>query len=281
MTATATAEPVRRAPLAPAGRLSQFRAVLVRGLRDRRRAPLTWGISLGLLCAFEVALWPSIEGSLGKAIKSYPQGLKDAFGIQQLDSVEAYLDAEMFSFMLPLAITFLAVRCVVAVLNAPEEEHHLDVLLATPLPRRVLAFGAAGVSAVVSAAVLLVIGALTWIAGGIAGAGVGFGALAGALVAVWSLAMLFAGVAALAAGVLHRAAVVTSGAMGAAVAMYVVDLVGKLASGAEPLRYASAFRYYDSPLRDGGHWLAYAGLLAVGVACAAVGAALFERRDVL
>lgn len=279
MTATVETPRATRLRPAPAGRM--LRAVWKRGIRDRRRTPLTWGLALGALCAFEVALWPSIEGSLGKAIKSYPKGLKEAFGIDQLSNVEAYLDAEMFSFMLPLAVTFLAVRCVVGVISAAEEQQHLDVLLATPLPRPVLSWAALGITAAVTGAVLAVVAALTWIAGGIAGASVGFGALAGALLAVWSLAMLFAGVASLAAGLFRRSAVVTATAMGAAVAMYVIDLVGKLASGAGGLRWASAFKYYGTPLRDGGHWLAYAGLLAVGLACGAAGAFLFERRDVL
>jgi hypothetical protein len=167
------------------------------------------------------------------------------------------------------------------VLSAPEEQHHLDVLLTTPLPRRILVWGALGITAAATAAVLAVIGALTWIAGGVAGARVGFGPLAGALLAVWSLAMVFGGVACLAAGLFRRSAVVTATAMGAAVAMYVIDLVGKLASGAAWLRWASAFKYYGTPLRDGGDWLAYGGLVAVGIACAVAGAAFLDRRDIL
>jgi hypothetical protein len=93
--------------------------------------------------------------------------------------------------------------------------------------------------------------------------------------------MLFAGLATFGAGFLHRAALVTALAMGTAVAMYVIDLVGKLANGAEPLRWASAFKYYGTPVRDGMDVAAFAGLLAVGLACAAVGALLFDRRDVL
>jgi ABC-2 type transport system permease protein len=280
---TATAERIGPRPATlqppPAGHL--LRALLRRGLRDRRRAPLTWGGSIGALCAFEVAIWPSIEGSIGKAIKGYPKGLKEAFGIAQLDTVEAYLDAEMFSLILPLAIAFLAVRSVVALLSAAEEQHYLDTLLAAPISRRVLAGGAVGITALVVAAVLVVVGGVTWVVGGVAGAGISAGPLAAGLVAVWSLAMLFAGLATLAAGLLHRSTAVTALAMGTAVAMYVIDLVGKLAEPAEPLRWASAFKYYDSPLRDGIDPLACAGLLAVGLACAALGAVLFDRRDVL
>ena len=70
-------------------------------------------------------------------------------------------------------------------------------------------------------------------------------------------------------------------ATGTLVAMYVIDLVGKLADPIEPLRWASAFRYYGSAIDDGIDPLAFAGLTLTGVALAAAGAWLFERRDVL
>ena len=281
MTATAeTARPSRTALRPPPpGRV--LLALVRRGLRDRRRAPLTWGGSLGALCALEVAIWPSIEDSIGKAVEGYPKALKEAFGIAELNSVQSYLDVEMFSLLLPLAVAFLAVRCVAAMLSAAEEQHHLDTLLSAPVPRRLLTAAALAVTALTVAAVLVVVAAVTLLASVAAGAGLPAGALLAALVAVWALAMLFAGVAALAAGLLHRSVLVTAIAMGTAVAMYVLDLVGKLADGADPVSYASAFHYYGAPLRDGADVLGCAGMLAAGLACAAAGALLFERRDVL
>jgi len=63
-------------------------AIVRRGLRDHRRAPLTWGGALGAMCALMAAIWPSIEGSINKAVESYPQALKDAFNLTQLTTVE-------------------------------------------------------------------------------------------------------------------------------------------------------------------------------------------------
>ena len=93
--------------------------------------------------------------------------------------------------------------------------------------------------------------------------------------------MLFAGTAALAAGRLHGSAMVTAIATAILAAMYVIDLVGKVADAIAPLRWASAFRYYGSAIQDGIDPLAFAGVTVVGVALTAVGALLFERRDVL
>ena len=63
--------------------------------------------------------------------------------------------------------------------------------------------------------------------------------------------------------------------------MYVIDLVGKLSDPVEPLRFLTAFKYYGSAVQDGIDPLAFAGLTLAGAALAAIGAWLFERRDVL
>jgi ABC-2 type transport system permease protein len=131
-------------------------------------------------------------------------------------------------------------------------------------------------AAVVIAAVLAVIAVMTLIAGAAVGAHPSALVLGRGMANVWPLAMLFAGVAALACGRLHRAAPVTALATGTLVAMYVIDLVGKLADPVALLRRVSAFRYYGSAVRDGIDPLAFAGVALL----AAAGALLLERRDV-
>ena len=279
MSAATSARPVSAAIAAPvAGR--PLRSVVRQGLRENRRAPLWWGGSLGAMSAMMAALWPAISGSMDQLMKSYPAGLKEAFNIADLNSVEAYVDAEMLSLIVPLAIAFLAVRIAARAIVGAEEHGYLDTLLAAPLPRRSLVAGALIVAAIVVAEVLAVITALTWIAGWIAGADPSLVVLGRGYANVWPLAMLFGGLALLAAGVLHRAAAVTAVAVGTLGAMYVVDLVGKLADPMEPLRVVSAFKYYGSAVRDGIDPLAFAGLALAGAVLAAAGALLFDRRDV-
>ena len=107
-----------------------LRAVVRRGLRDNRRAPLAWGGSLGLMGGLMAALWPAIEDSMDELMESYPPALKDAFNITELNSVEAYVDGEMLSFIVPLAIAFLAVRCATRAISTAEERGFLDAVLA-------------------------------------------------------------------------------------------------------------------------------------------------------
>jgi ABC-2 type transport system permease protein len=251
------------------------------GLRDARRAPLTWGGSLGLMSALIAALYPSIQAALSDAVSSYPSGLKEAFGIGQLDTLEAYLHAEMFSMVVPIAVAVFAIRCASAPLAAAEERGYLSTVLAAPLSRRVLAAGAFLTAALAAPAVLVVCGVLTLATAALTGQDLSVGHLLAALAGVWALGLFFAGSAILAAGYAHRAATVTAFGVGLLVVMYLLDVVGKLADSFGWVRSLSAFRYYGEPLLHGAGAGGVAGLVLAGALLAALGAVQFERRDVL
>ena len=233
------------------------------------------------MSALMAAVWPSIEGSMDPLMESYPEKLKDAFNITAITNVEAYIDAEMLSFIVPLAVAFLAVRVVARVLSGAEERGYLDVVLTVPVSRRTLVAGAIAVAAVVTAAVLVLMTVVTWLTGVLVGADPSFVVLGRGMANVWPLAMLFAGLAALACGRLHTGGSVTAVVSGTLVGMYVIDLVGKLADPVEPLRAVSAFKYYGSAIQDGIDPPAVGGLLFVAAILTVAGTLLFERRDVL
>jgi ABC-2 type transport system permease protein len=264
---------------APPGAATAVRAVVLRGLRDTRRAPLSWGGSLGLMSALIAALYPSIQQGLSDAVRSYPSGLKDAFGIAQLDTLEAYLQAEMFSIIIPVAVAVFAIRCASAPIAAAEERGYLATVLAAPLSRRALTAGTFATAALAIPAVLAVCGVLTLAAAALTGQELSVGRLAAALLGVWALALFFAGAAILAAGFSHRAAPVTAASVGLLVVMYLLDVIGKLAGSLGWLRSLSAFRYYGEPLLHGVSAGGAAGLVLAGALLAALGALQFERRD--
>jgi len=268
-----------RAPAAvPVPAHAALRAMVHRGLLDNRRAPLVWGGPLGAMSALVVALYPSIREALAGAVKSYPAGLKEAFGITDLGTVEAYLSAEMFSLFLPLAVAYFAMRCVAASIAGAEEHGYLDTVLSTPIARSRLVAGTFATVAIAVAAVLLVVGALTAAGAALVGEPIAISRLVAALAGVWGLALFFAGCATLAAGTLHRAAPVLGAGAGLLGGMYLLDVLGKLAD-LDALRWLSAFRYFGTPLTDGLDATGLAILVIAGVLLAAAGAACFERRD--
>ena len=248
-------------------------------LHDRRRSLLAWGLPIGLMSAFIVAIFPSVEDALGKAIRDYPAELKEAFGIGELATVEQYLEAEMLSLIVPLALGYLAVRSVASGLSGAAESGRLDVLLSAPVSRSRLVAAGFAATAIELAAVLAVSLLLTAIGSWLSGAGLSFGPALAGFANVWPLALLFAGLGIIVTGFSLRTSVVTGSVAGILVAMYVVDLVGRLDTGLDWVRYGSVFRYYGKAIEDGIDPLAFCGLVVVAAALGALGALMFERRD--
>lgn len=256
-------------------------AVLRRALTDERRAVLVWGAAMGAWGAFMAAIYPSIDDTVAELADQYPSALREAFAVGDIATVEGFIHAEMFTIVVPLAIGFFAVRAVTAAIAGAEEAGRLDTLLALPLPRRSLLLATFTAACAGAAAVLLACGALILATARIAGTGMDPVAMAAGVTGVWGIAVFAAGLAALACGALHRGRAATGAALGVLVAMYALDVAGRLSDAVEPLRWASAFRWYGAPLTDGLDWAGLAVLLAAGAFAAAAGARLFERRDVL
>ena len=136
-----------------------------------------------------------------------------------MNTVEGYIHAEMFSLILPLAMGYFAIRVVTGATVGAEERGYLDTTLALPVTRTVLLAGSYVVAAVACAAIMALTGAMTFIVGRVAGTDISLRLVTAGVMGVWPLAMLFAGVAALASGALHSARIVTGVAVGALVAM--------------------------------------------------------------
>jgi ABC-2 type transport system permease protein len=257
----------------------QVGALVATHLSDRRRSLLAWGVPLGLWSAFVVLIFPSVEGALSKAIENYPPALKEAFGIGELANVEQYLQAEMLSLIVPLALGYLAVRAVASGLSGAAESGRLDVLLSAPVSRSRLAAASFAAAAVELAVVLVLTVILTGLGSLVSGADLSLGAALAGYANVWPLALVFAGLGIVASGFSLRTSVVTGAVAGVLVTMYVIDLIGKLDPGLSGIRYASVFKYYGNAIEDGIEPIAFIGVTAVAIIFAAVGAWLFERRD--
>lgn len=253
--------------------------LLASHLSDRRRSVLAWGLPLGVMCGFEVAIFPSVEESLSQAMKGYPEAFKEAFGISQINTVEQYLHAEMLSLILPLALGYLAARALASGLSGAAESGRLDVVLSAPASRRALVAAGFLATAVELAAVLALTALLTGLGSLLAGAGLEAGPALAGFANVWPLALFFAGLTVVVTGFSLRTGIVTGAVAGVLVGMYVLDLVGRLDTGLSGLRYASVFRFYGNAIENGIEPLAFLGVTLAAALLAALGAWLFERRD--
>ena len=111
-------------------------------MRRRRRAPLAWGLPLGLMAVMVVGVFPSIQGSaqLDELIKAYPDALKEAFGITDasFSSLSGYLAAEVFSMIAPFTAAAFMIAVIVSGVTSAERRGVLDVMLSAPVRRRQL-----------------------------------------------------------------------------------------------------------------------------------------------
>jgi ABC-2 type transport system permease protein len=248
-------------------------------LRERRRSVLSWGVPLGLWSAFIVGIFPSVESALSKAVQSYPSALKEAFGVGELSTVEQYLNAEMFSLIVPLAVGYLAVRSVASGLSGAAESGRLDVLLSAPVSRLRLVSATFCAAAVEVAAVLALALVLTLTGSLISGAGLSFSLSLAGFASVFPLALMSGALGIVVTGFSLRTSIVTGLVAGVLVGMYVLDLAGRLDKSLDAIRYASVFRYYGRAIEKGIDPLSFIGVAVAAVALAAVGAVLFDRRD--
>ena len=210
---------------------------------------------------------------------NYPPALKEAFGVGNLATVEQYLHAEMLSLIVPLAVGYLAVRSIASGLSGAAESGRLDVLLSAPLSRRRLVAADVLATAAELAAVLAITLALTELGSAISGAGLSFGSALAGFANVWPLGLLAAGLGVIATGFSLRTSVVTGAVAGVLVAMYIVDLAGRLDTSLNWTRYGSVFRYYGNAIENGIDPLAFAGVVTAAALLAGVGSLLIERRD--
>ena len=260
--------------------MSSHLAALIRfHVHERRRSPLAWGLPLGLMSAFIVVIYPSVQGALTKVVAQYPEGLKQAFGIGELSNVEQYLHGEMLSLIVPLAVGYLAARAVANDLAGAAESGRLEMVLSAPVRRSAVCAAAFLGAAVEVAATLALTFVLSLLGSLAAGSGLDFGDALAGFAAVWPLALVAGGAVVVLSGFSLKTSVVTGAAAGFLVAMYVIDLIGRLDTGLSGIRYASIFRYYGDAIETGIEPLAFVGLVAFAALLTVLGAMLVERRD--
>jgi ABC-2 type transport system permease protein len=256
-----------------------------RGLRDHRRALAAWSVGIVAYVGLIVAIFPSIEGSpeLDQLLESYPDVLKELFGIVEggsLTSGAGYLDAELFSFMLPVFVLVLAIGSGARAFAGEEDAGRLELVLAYPVRRReaVLAKGLAVASEVIL--VCIATGLALLVFDSLVGLDLASGRIAAAMASLAALGLLH-GWLALGVGAATGSRALSIGAPAAlAAAGYLVGGLHALAGWLDPFRFLSPFWLVgSSPLQGGSRPSGILAVTVVAVAFLLAGALLVERRD--
>ena len=259
--------------------------VAAQALRDHRRGIVGWSVAVAVYAVMICVIWPTIRDSpsLLGAMKDYPDALKEVFGGDAAGFATAagYLNAELFSLMIPLFFAVFAIGFAAATTGGDEERGLLALVLSSPVRRRRLVaekVGALVVGLVVTTAVMAV---AMVVAGAVVDLGIGVSNLLAACVGA-GLVGLVAGSVALLVGLAH-------GTRGAAIAAastvlgvtYLLQILSGFVDGFRPFRWVSPLYVADStaPLATGWPVGRYLALLVVSGVLVALGAAAFTRRD--
>jgi ABC-2 type transport system permease protein len=256
-----------------------------RGLADHRRALAGWCLGIVGYCALVASIFPSIKGSeaFTTLVEDYPDALKSLFGISSagdLSSGAGFIDAELFSLMLPLLVLVLAIGSGARTFAGEEEAGRLELVLSYPVRRRnaVLAKAAAVAAEILifSAAGLVALLVLD----PVFGLDLGFWRLVEAIGGLAALGLLYGWLALGVGAAVSSKLLAIAVPAGYAAAAYLVSGLHDLAGWLDPLRFLSPFWLIGSaPLQNGVDGLGVLVVLAAALTAVGVGAVLVERRD--
>jgi ABC-2 type transport system permease protein len=261
-----------------------LRSVWTKTLRDHWRAILGWGAGLVAITVLELAAWPAVRdqaGQLTELVKSYPAAFTAMFSIEEFATGTGFIEAELFSLMVPLVMIVLGIMLGAGATAAEEELGTADLLLATPVSRRRVVLDKALAMLVslagVGALLFLVLSAGT----AALGMGVPVGGLAAASIGAVLLGASFGAVALAVGCATGRRAAGAAVAAALALGSFLLHTLAQLVEALEPWQKLSLFSQYvaNHPLRNG----LDAGAIAVmaGVCAVMLVAAVrsFGRRD--
>lgn len=253
---------------------------------DQRRALAGWTIALAAYVLLIVSIWPTMAGvqeDLQKLIEGYPPALKAAFGIEDtMFTPGGFLEAELFSAMLPILFLVYAIGRGADVVAGEEERGSLDLLLVHPVTRQ----GALLQKAAALAVAIAWLGLVVLLALAVGNAALGVDLPFVNLLAATLMLVLFAlgfGFLALAIGCVRgRKGLAVGLAATVAAAAYLVHVLANLVESLEPLRWLSPFAHMAKthPILDGLPLASALVLLAIPFVLLGIALWAFERRDV-
>jgi len=230
--------------------ITVFRNVYLKTLYDERRGLLAWSLSIVLLVGMESALWPSMRDmvDLENIYAKLPKELTKLFNLDAKTTGPGFLNAELFTLMLPALFLVYGIGHGARLVAGEEEAGTLDLLLVTPITGAGIvlqkAFALFTCLAVLGLSLFLATTGMSLIFGvGISAAQAATGSL--------SMTLLGAeyGALALAAGaVVGRRPVAIAIASAAATAGYVLYAAGLMVDSIAPWRPLSPF---DQALHGG------------------------------
>ncbi|MGI8649156.1 MAG: ABC transporter permease subunit [Rubrobacter sp.] len=263
------------------GRGSTLVALTLHTVWGQLRGVVVWGVILGLYGAAMVATFPSLGGAAQaeQMMNAYPQGMLEAFGIEDMGTVEGFLSGQFFN-LAPLALAFFPMLALAGAIAGAEERGSIDILLGNPVPRWQLVVGNALATGASLLFIVALTGAITYWTALLLDVDLSLGAITGAVLNLWPICLFFGGMAMLCSAVFHRRvfAIVLPGVI--MLGMYLLSALGNISEDLEGYRRYSVFYHYGAAITDGIDPVAFGGIVGFAVFFVGLAVLAFQRRDI-
>lgn len=258
-------------------------SVLTKSLRDQRRSLVGWSAAIAVLVVLMAAIWPSMRDmpNLEEFIAGYPEALRELFNFDAITTGAGFLNAELYSIMLPAVFLIFGIGRGARLVAGEEEARTLEAVLVTPVPRiRLLvekAFAIA-VSITVLGAALFVV---TAVSSAVVGMDVAVAHAAGASVSMVLLGLEHGWLALAVGAATGRKSLAIGVATTVAAAGYLLYILGQIVDVVRPWQPLSPFAQAlkDGPLGTGLP-AAYAWMALAAAAFLVAALPVFDRRDI-
>ncbi|MEV5837616.1 ABC transporter permease subunit [Nocardia sp. NPDC052112] len=260
-----------------------LRTVFTKCLRDQRRGLLGWSIGIVALVLLVSAIWPSFSSMSGvqEFLRNYPEPLRKLFNLDQFVTGTGFLNAELFSMLLPILFLVFAIGRGAGGIAGEEANGTLEVLLVNGVsPIRMALEQAAVVIASVVVLGTALFGSIM-VGSAVFGLGISIGAAGTGTLSMVLLGIEFGLIAAAVGAATGRRVLALGAATVLAVAAYVLYVASKLVAAVLPWGPWSPFHQaIESGPLGAGLPLAYLWLALVGIGCLLVALPVFDRRDI-
>jgi len=222
-----------------------------------------------------------LPGEVSEFFAQLPDAMIAMVGGVDMGTATGFLQGEVFSITVPIALIVLTATVGAHALAGEEEARTMGLLLANAIPRRAVVLHKAA-SMVILAAVVGLVTFLGSTAGVLlSGVDVAVADLAATCVLVTLLGLDFGALAMLVSAATGRVRAATSAAAGAAGAAYVLQTFLPLSDRYDQWAAVSPFHYYlgSDPLTTGMPWGDAAVLAGAFVVLVALAVPAFQRRD--
>lgn len=257
-------------------------SILGKAIRDRLRLVLITTILLGALTVGIVPIYSSMAPQLGSLMDAYPPEILLALGVTDIASPIGFLDAELFSLVLPIVLIGIGVVIGVAAIAGEEDSRTINVLLSHPVRRSQVAWAKVAAMVLLLALVGAGIFVSLVLANAIGTLEIRLDGLFAASLMTALLGILFGSLAFAAGAATGKPGLSVGVAAGVGLAAWLVDAFAPLIGGLDDVQKLSPIYWYTGtgPLANGLDPLYTVLMAGSAAALFLAGVLVFERRDI-